>query len=195
MKHFNIFYNFGLANHNKKEETNMRRLLLIGLLVFSMFAASLPTQAQTYEQAKKIQAEKALASADGAKIKAAVNKYSDMYKVDPLLIHAIILTESGYNKNAVSPCGARGLGQFMPATFRARNVGNNIFDIDQNVHATAKHTSGLLAKYNGNVYLTLSAYNIGGGAVDRYKGQVHPATRNYVNRVLHHKKILETIQM
>ena len=36
---------------------------------------------------------------------------------------------------------------------------------------------------------------IGGGAVDRYNGQVPPATKHYVNKVLHHKKILESVQL
>lgn len=182
-----------LASHNTRGNA-MRRLLVTGLLVFSMFAVGCPTEAVTYEQAKKTQAEKALSTAEGARIKTAVNKYSDTYKVDPLLVHAVILTESGYNPRAVSPCGAKGLGQFMWPTFKARNVGDDIFNIEQNVHATAKHLAGLLGRYKGNVYLALSAYNIGGGAVDRYNGQVHPATKQYVNKVMLHKEILKTVQ-
>ena len=174
---------------------NMKKIIIISsLIVLSMLAAGSPANSQTYEQAKKIQAEKALNGPNGQQIKQVVNKHSEKYGVDPLLIHAVILTESGYNPNAKSPCGATGIMQLMPATFKARGVGNNIYSIDQNTEAGVKHLAGLLAKYKGNVYLALSAYNIGGGAVDRYNGQVHPATKHYVNKVLHHKKILESVQ-
>ena len=174
---------------------NMKKIIISSLIVLSMLAAGSPANSQTYEQAKKIQAEKALNGPNGQQIKQVVNKHSEKYGVDPLLIHAVILTESGYNPNAKSPCGATGIMQLMPATFKARGVGNNIYSIDQNTEAGVKHLAGLLAKYKGNVYLALSAYNIGGGAVDRYNGQVHPATKHYVNKVLHHKKILESVQL
>ena len=174
---------------------NMKKIAISSLIVLSMLAAGSPAKSQTYEQAKKIQAEKALNGPNGQQIKQVVNKHSEKYGVDPLLLHAVILTESGYNPNAKSPCGATGIMQLMPATFKARGVGNNIYSIDQNTEAGVKHLAGLLAKYKGNVYLALSAYNIGGGAVDRHNGQIHPATKNYVNRVLHHKKILESAQL
>ena len=174
---------------------NMKKVIISSLIVLSMLAAGSPANSQTYEQAKKIQAEKALKGPNGQQIKQVVNKHSEKYGVDPLLIHAVILTESGYNPNAKSPCGATGIMQLMPATFKARGVGNNIYSIDQNTEAGVKHLAGLLAKYKGNVYLALSAYNIGGGAVDRYNGRIHPATKHYVNKVLHHKKILESVQL
>lgn len=174
---------------------NMKKIIISSLIVLSMLAAGSPANSQTYEQAKKIQAEKALNGPNGQQIKQVVNKHSEKYGVDPLLVHAVILTESGYNPNAKSPCGATGIMQLMPATFKARGVGNNIYSIDQNTEAGVKHLAGLLAKYNGNIYLALSAYNIGGGAVDRHNGQVHPSTKHYVNRVLHHKKILESVQL
>lgn len=174
---------------------NMKKIIISSLIVLSMLAAGSPANSQTYEQAKKIQAEKALNGPNGQQIKQVVNKHSEKYGVDPLLVHAVILTESGYNPNAKSPCGATGIMQLMPATFKARGVGNNIYSIDQNTEAGVKHLAGLLAKYNGNIYLALSAYNIGGGAVDKHNGQVHPSTKHYVNRVLHHKKILESVQL
>lgn len=191
MKHLSINNGTG----EPKIGENMKKIIISSLIALSMLAAGIPANSQTYEQAKKTQAEKALASKDGTQIKQSVNKHSETYKVDPLLIHALILTESGYSKTAKSPCGATGLMQLMPTTFKARQVGTNIYDIDQNIEAGTKHISGLLAKYNGNIYLALSAYNIGGGAVDKYNGQVHPATKHYVNRVLHHKKILESVQL
>ena len=125
---------------------NMKKIIISSLIVLSMLAAGSPANSQTYEQAKKIQAEKALNGPKGQQIKQVVNKHSEKYGVDPLLIHAVILTESGYNPNAKSPCGATGIMQLMPATFKARGVGNNIYSIDQNTEAGVKHLAGLLAK-------------------------------------------------
>lgn len=186
--------NHKYCSASSQKGKTMRRLIMSGLLLLSMFVAGMPAEAQTYEQAKKVQVEKALASKDGAQIKAVVNKYSKQYGVEPSLVHAIILTESSYNKNATSNHGAKGLMQLMNPTFKARNVGTNPYDIEQNVHAGTKHMAGLLAKYNGNVYLALAAYNCGGGNVDR-AGKVPIYTKPYVNKVLHHKKIIESIQM
>lgn len=170
----------------------MQRFLAIGLLVFSMFAVCLPGQAQTYEQAKINQTKQALASADGAQIKAAVNKYSVMYGLDKELILAVMLTESGFNKHAKSPCGATGLMQLMPQTFRARNVGTDIYSIDQNIHAGIKHLAGLKGRYSGDTSRMLAAYNYGGGRI--YLGKPIPAgAQQYVNRVMYHKQIVKQV--
>ena len=169
----------------------MRALLIFGIVL--ALCCPVTASAQTLEQAKKQQVEKALSGPNGAQIKTSVKKYSNMYKVDEKMVHAIILTESGYNPKAVSSCGAKGLGQLMEPTFRARNVGNNIYDIDTNIHATVKHYSGLLARARGNHYIALAAYNAGFGYVDKYKGQVPPSIKPYVNKVFYHKAIIETV--
>lgn len=153
-----------------------------------------PAHAITYEQQTQKQAQAALATADGAQIKSSVIKHSESYKVDPLLIYAVILTESGFRKNAVSSAGCIGLMQLAPSTFKARNVGTNIYDIDQNVHAGTKHLSGLIARYNGDIYRALAAYNMGGGNV--YKDKPIPAVgKLYVDKVMYHKKILESVAL
>jgi soluble lytic murein transglycosylase-like protein len=154
---------------------------------------SASVEAQTYEQAKKTQVTNALKTTEGAAIKGAVDKYSVKYGMDPLLIHAVILTESGYNSRAKSPCGATGVMQLMPNTFYSKGF-KNIYSIDENVHAGVKHLAGLNARYKGNIYLALAAYNAGGGYVSRYGGNVPPSIKPYVNKVLHHKQIVETVQ-
>ena len=169
----------------------MRALLVLGIVL--ALCCPVTVSAQTLEQAKKQQVEAALKGPHGKQITASVKKYSEKYSVDEKMIHAIILTESGYNPKAVSPCGAKGLGQLMGPTFRARNVGNNIYDIDTNIHATVKHYSGLLSRARGNHYIALAAYNAGFGYVDKYKGQVPPSIKPYVNKVFYHKAIIETI--
>lgn len=173
-------------------ELKMRKLILIGLVLFSMFCAGLPANCQTVEQAKKAQVQRALVTSDGVKIKAAVNKYSKMYGVEPALVHAIILTESGYNRTATSSGGCKGLMQLAPATFRARGVGSDIYSIDHNVHAGTKHIAGLLAAYKGDVPHALAAYNAGGGNIKRGK----PLPRYgqaYVNKVMYNKRIVQQV--
>ena len=169
----------------------MKALLVLGIVL--ALCCPVTVSAQTLEQAKKQQVEAALKGPHGEQITASVKKYSKKYNVDEKMIHAIILTESGYNPKAVSPCGAKGLGQLMEPTFRARKVGSNIYDIDTNIHATVKHYSGLLARARGNHYIALAAYNAGFGYVDKYKGQVPPSIKPYVNKVFYNKAIIETV--
>ena len=112
----------------------------------------------------------------------AIKKYSKEFNVDEKTIHAIVKTESNYNPKAVSSSNAQGLMQLLPSTGKARGC-TNLFDIHQNIRCGTKHYAGLLARYKGNEDLALSAYNCGGGCVDRYKGKVPPFTQGYVNKV------------
>jgi Transglycosylase SLT domain len=104
--------------------------------------------------------------------------------VDANLVRAVIKVESNFNPNAVSRKGAMGLMQLMPSTARSMNV-SNPFDPEQNVEAGVKHLRGLLDNFNGDVALSLAAYNAGEGAVKRYAGRVPPysETRDYVRRI------------
>ncbi|MBC8726590.1 lytic transglycosylase domain-containing protein [Paraburkholderia sp. 31.1] len=99
------------------------------------------------------------------------------------LLSAIAQKESRGNPMAVSPAGARGLFQFMPAT--AREYGIDAFNPAQAADAAARKMSGLLARYKGNLTYALSAYNWGEGNLDRYGLARAPAeTRNYAPGVL-----------
>ncbi|WP_344169335.1 transglycosylase SLT domain-containing protein [Pilimelia columellifera] len=103
------------------------------------------------------------------------------YGVSPKLLAAIAKVESGYNAKAVSPAGARGLMQIMPATAREMNV--NPMDPASAVNGAARIMRGNLKKF-GSVDLALAAYNAGGGAVQRYGG-IPPfaETQAYVPKV------------
>jgi soluble lytic murein transglycosylase-like protein len=103
--------------------------------------------------------------------------------VDPSLVKAVALVESGFNAQAVSSKGAQGLMQLMPKTAAQYGV-TNLRDPYQNLSAGAKHLRDLLDRYEGDVTLALAAYNAGSGAVTRYGGvPAYAETRDYVKKV------------
>jgi soluble lytic murein transglycosylase-like protein len=105
--------------------------------------------------------------------------------IEPALIHAVIATESQHNAHAKSNKGALGLMQLMPATARRFNVKDNS-DPKQNILAGSKYLRELLNLYQGDLKLTLAAYNAGPGAVQKYSNQIPPykETMRYVPKVL-----------
>src|SRR5580698_3433965 len=83
-------------------------------------------------------------------------------------VESVAKTESGFDTAAVSPKGALGVMQLMPATAKA--LGADASDPEQNIEAGARLLRELLIKYNGDVVKALAAYNAGEGAVDHYQG-------------------------
>ena len=101
----------------------------------------------------------------------------------PALVESVARVESNFRPDAVSPKGALGVMQLMPAT--ARELAADPHDIAQNIDAGARLLRELLIKYDGNVVKALSAYNAGSGAVDRYRGMPpYAETQTYVDKVI-----------
>jgi soluble lytic murein transglycosylase-like protein len=108
------------------------------------------------------------------------------HELDPVLLTALAQAESAFDPLAVSPKGAGGLLQLMPATAERFGV-RDVFDASQNVEGGAKYLRWLLQRYEGRTDLALAGYNAGEGAVDRHNGiPPYSETRQYVTRVLAH---------
>jgi soluble lytic murein transglycosylase-like protein len=101
----------------------------------------------------------------------------------PEIVHSVARAESAYQPNAVSPKGAIGVMQLMPAT--AASLQADPHDPEQNIEAGARYLRDLLIKYDGDSVKALAAYNAGPGAVDKYHGvPPYRETITYVDRVL-----------
>jgi len=114
-----------------------------------------------------------------------IEKAAVSASVEPNLLRAVIVVESGFNSRAVSKRGAVGLMQLMPATATRFGV-SNPYDPRENVHAGARYLKFLMDRFGQNIRLALAAYNAGEEAVERNGGQIPPFTETmaYVPRVL-----------
>ena len=179
--------------------------LLTGYLLFSASSCTLPiTVGATvaaymdvqgnlhYMQGKSSRTNKKIATngtvdrstkeSNPQSIYALINAAATEHGVDPLLIKAIIKAESNFNPTAISPKGAQGLMQLMPATAKDLQV-SNPFDPQENITGGAKYLRFLLDSYRWDVELSLAAYNAGPGNVKQAIPNI-PETRAYVVKVL-----------
>ncbi len=103
----------------------------------------------------------------------------------PELLHAVIQVESGYNPRAVSPKGAIGLMQLMPATARRLGVADRQ-DPLANLRGGARYLRNLIGLFGGDLSLALAAYNAGEGAVRAHDLRIppYPETIAYVAAVM-----------
>lgn len=109
---------------------------------------------------------------------------AEKYNVPVNLLKSVSKAESGFNTMAESSAGAQGIMQLMPATARSLGVSNS-FDPEQNIMGGAKYLRQMLDKFDGNVELSLAAYNAGPGNVVKYEGiPLFKETQNYVYKVM-----------
>ncbi|MCA9689089.1 MAG: lytic transglycosylase domain-containing protein [Nannocystaceae bacterium] len=123
-------------------------------------------------------------SGDPSRFDDAIREAALLYRLPEALLRAVIHTESRYNPNAVSPVGAMGLTQLMPATARYLGVAEP-FDPSQNIFGGARYLRLLANMFNGDMILVLASYYAGAGAVRKHGGVPrHPGIRRYVKAVL-----------
>jgi soluble lytic murein transglycosylase-like protein len=110
--------------------------------------------------------------------------------INPQLFENQIQQESGFNPGAVSPAGAEGIAQFMPAT--AASMGVNPWDPTSSLYGAANLMAQLSRQFGGNYAMALAAYNAGPGAVqyainaggNSWYYYLPTETRNYVSIIM-----------
>lgn len=122
---------------------------------------------------------------------------AERYRLDGMLLAAMVEAESSFDPTVVSPRGAIGLLQVMPEMAAGHGVADP-FDPQANLDLGARYFSGLLRRFDGDVELALAAYNAGPGAVERYGGvPPYRETNRFVARVLaryaaHHEELRQS---
>ncbi|HXS19297.1 MAG TPA: transglycosylase SLT domain-containing protein [Polyangiaceae bacterium] len=155
-----------------------------GVIVFS----STPRRGSTRVAVDKKQPATHLPSDQSPDRHTRYNEYvvqaATLYQIPVELILAVMQVESNFDPRAVSPVGAQGLMQLMPFTAERMMV-TDIQDPRQNIFGGTRYLRILANLFNGDIHLTVAAYNAGEGAVIRYGGiPPYEETRNYVVKVL-----------
>lgn len=120
----------------------------------------------------------------GSRWQFAVTRYAKESGLPVALINAVIQQESGFNPDAVSGAGAIGLMQLMPKT--AAWIGVNPYNPIDNLRGGIAYLRDLYRRFDGDLALTLAAYNAGEGAVNKYGGvPPYAETQGYVSSVIH----------
>lgn len=132
-----------------------------------------------------------------------IRECAGQFNLSPALLAAVVKKESNFNPNALSPAGATGLGQLMPGTAQGINArvfhypSYDIRDPKTNLCFAASHLAGLMGRYNGDVVLSLAAYNGGGGVGDRLavsgSASIPRETAYYIKSVPELYKIYSTL--
>jgi soluble lytic murein transglycosylase-like protein len=146
-------------------------------------AGPAPAIKTDYSPASAVLVSEVADSAGPLQWRARVAELSAKYDVSPALLEALIWQESRWHTNAVSPVGARGLAQLMPAT--ARQMGVNADDPHANLEGGVRYLRMQLDAFGGDIEKALAAYNAGPGRVQKAGGI--PAireTQDYVAAIL-----------
>ena len=164
---------------------NIQQRLWVGLSIFALITIS--TGAQAKSKAKIITCADLKTDTILKKarpFKSTIEKYARLNKVNADFVLAIAAVETCFNSRAVSPVGARGLMQLMPATAKRFGVSRRS-NARQSVKGGTKYLKFLMKRYKSNMRHVAAAYNAGEGRVDRYNGvPPYRETRRYVRNVL-----------
>jgi soluble lytic murein transglycosylase-like protein len=119
-----------------------------------------------------------------AAMKPIIDREATKNKVDAGLVRAVVEAESAYSPCAVSPVGAMGLMQLMPATAESLQV-TDPYDPSQNITAGTQYLKQMLERYGGDIAKALAAYNAGPARVDAAGGVPPiPETQEYVRKIM-----------
>jgi soluble lytic murein transglycosylase len=155
-----------------------------GTLHFSNAGTAWPFEIYKREPKPKRPARYASSGMNHDKYMPWIYAAANTHGVDADLIKCVITVESDFNPQALSPKGAQGLMQLMPATALEYNVKNS-FDPSDNIHGGTKFLKHLIGKFHGDLRLTLAAYNAGEEAVRKYSGiPPYQETMEYVEKIL-----------
>jgi soluble lytic murein transglycosylase-like protein len=143
-----------------------------------------PTKTYAVPRAETVRATRWVAVDRGWQYENLITEHSRLNDVRSDLVRAVMQIESAFNPYAISPKGAMGLMQLMPATMRQYGV-INAFNPSENVRAGVAYLRALLDRYSNNEELALAAYNAGPGAVDKHGQAVPPyrETKAYVAKI------------
>jgi soluble lytic murein transglycosylase-like protein len=127
------------------------------------------------------------------KFEALLNQAANDFSIEPALLKAVMAAESGFNPQAMSPKGAIGLMQVMPATAeryglqadKKQTLEQKLRDPKTNIRLAARYLRDLIKMFPNHQELIVASYNAGEGAVQKYRNQIppYPETRNYVKLV------------
>ncbi|MBX5480229.1 MAG: lytic transglycosylase domain-containing protein [Myxococcaceae bacterium] len=114
-----------------------------------------------------------------------IHSAATRYRIPEALVWAVMHAESNFDPHAVSPVGASGLMQLMPATASEMYV-KDIFDVKENIEGGTRYLRVLANMFDGDMVKMVAAYNAGPDAVKKYGGKVPPyaETRAYVAKVI-----------
>jgi len=155
------------------------------LLLCTLFLKPAPIEAGTKSQSyQAVKQWTQLYQLHNAKFDKIIREAAKYYRLPPALIKALIAAESSFNPKAISPAGAIGLMQLMPATAKAMHI-NNPFSPRQSIYGGTRYIRTLANQFNGNLVPTIASYNAGPGAVKKYGGvPPYTETQQYVEKVL-----------